>query len=79
MKIRNVIGWLLVAAGIVLMVWLALWVMFVGGIVQIVDGVKAMPTNGWDIAWGIVKIVFSECGVIPGILVSSVGLYLADD
>lgn len=63
MKIRNLIGNLIIIASIILGIWLTIWVMLAGGIMQIVDGVQA--GIGSDIAWGIVKIIFCEIGMIP--------------
>lgn len=56
---RNVLGFALVVGGVALGVYVGLWVCFIGGIVQIVDAVKATPTEGLDIAIGIAKIVFA--------------------
>jgi hypothetical protein len=36
-----------------------LWLMFVGGIIQIVDACKVTPTDSAGIAWGIVRIIFA--------------------
>lgn len=63
MKIRNLIGNLIIIASIILGIWLTIWVMLAGGIMQIVDGVQA--GIGSDVAWGIVKIIFCEIGMIP--------------
>lgn len=63
MKIRNLIGNLIIIASIILGIWLTIWAMLAGGIMQIVDGVQA--GIGSDIAWGIVKIIFCEIGMIP--------------
>lgn len=63
MKIRNLIGNLIILASVILGIWLSIWVMFAGGIMQVVDGVQTGV--GSDIAWGIVRIVFSEVGAIP--------------
>jgi hypothetical protein len=42
--------------------------LFVGGIVQFIDGIKADPTNGEDVAWGIAK-VFVLAEVVAGLIV----------
>jgi hypothetical protein len=41
-------------------VYLALWVMLVGGIVDIIDQIKAPTTDSQVVAIGIVKIIFCE-------------------
>lgn len=63
MKIRNLIGNLIIIASIILGIWLTVWVMLAGGIVQIVNGVQT--GLGSDIAWGIIKVIFCEIGIIP--------------
>ena len=63
MKIRNMIGNLIIAVSIVLGIWLSVWVMLAGGIMQIVDGVQTGV--GSDIAWGIIRVIFCEIGSIP--------------
>lgn len=55
----KIIGWILIAGGVLLGLWLGLWVLFVGGIGQIAEGVKATPVNDWWIAFGILRIVLA--------------------
>lgn len=76
MKIRNVIGNLIMIASIVLGVWLSVWVLLAGGIMQIVDGVQTGVDS--DIAWGIIKVVFSECGMIPTCIGWIIGALIKD-
>lgn len=40
-------------------VYTAIWLMLVGGIIQIVDACKETPTSGAGIAWGIVRVIFT--------------------
>jgi hypothetical protein len=80
--IKKFIGVVLIIAGLVLGVYLGLWVMFVGGIEQIIDGVQAEPdANGGDIAWGIVRIFFAGAiGTITAVIIGGIGgLFLSDD
>lgn len=50
----------MIIAGIALGVYVGLWICFIGGIIQIVDAIKATPNiDGMQIAWGIVRIVFA--------------------
>lgn len=48
-----------VIGAIVLGFYVGVYVMFIGGIVQAIDGVKASPTDARDIAVGIVRIMFA--------------------
>ncbi len=64
---------LLVIGSILLGLYVGIWLMFIGGIVQVVNGIN--PLNGMQIALGICKIVFCETAcVIPiiGISIASV-------
>lgn len=55
---------LIVIGSIVLGLYVGVWLMFVGGIVQIVNSIN--PINGLQIGIGICKIVFCEvAGLIP--------------
>lgn len=55
-----VFGAMLVVLGLVSAIYFGLWVMFIGGIVQIVGGIKATPTDGWAIGWGVVRMLFAS-------------------
>ena len=43
-------------------IYVGLWLMFIGGIVDIVNAIN--PLNGLQIALGICKIVFCEVGAL---------------
>ena len=62
---KQALGVLLIIAGIALGLYAGLWWAFIGGIIQVVDAVKATPVEGMDLALGIVRIVFA--GAIGGI------------
>jgi hypothetical protein len=75
--IRKLLGVLLILGGVVLAVWLDLFVFFIGGINKIVDGFNANPNNGHEIAWGFVRaIVFTGLGVVAGVIVVACGAVL---
>ena len=63
--VKGIIGIIFIIAGIVLGAYLGIWVMLIGGIIQIVNAVQASPVSGSDIAYGVVKIIFCE---LPGII-----------
>lgn len=58
--IKYIIGGVLIAAGVALGLYVGLWWFFVGGIISIIDGVKADPTDAGMIAWGIVRVVLAQ-------------------
>lgn len=57
---RKVLGVLIGIVGFAVAVYVGLWLMFVGGIVQVIDAVQDDPVNGADVAWGVVRIVFAS-------------------
>lgn len=63
MKIRNVIGNLVILASVIFGIWLTIWVMLAGGIMQVVNGAQNGIAS--DIAWGLIKAIFCEVGMIP--------------
>lgn len=70
---RRFLQVLIVTASIILGLYVGIWLMFAGGIIQIVNGIN--PLNGIDIAIGICKIVFCEvAGLIPmaGFLIAGI-------
>lgn len=76
---KKLLGVCLILLGLVLGVWLGIRVMFIGGIVQIVNAIKATPVSAIGIAIGIVKVLFSGVvGWLSGLLISGVGALLLD-
>lgn len=76
-----IFGFLLVLAGIVLGVYVGLWLMFIGGIIQVIDAINANPTPALDVALGVCRIVFAGgvgwlsalLLIIPGVAMISTG------
>jgi hypothetical protein len=61
---KTLLGVLFIIAGIVGAVYLGVWVMFIGGIVDIIEQVKAPEVSAWAVAGGIAKIIFCELAAI---------------
>ena len=74
MRARDLIGDLIIFIGIVIGIWLSLWVLLAGGILQVVQGINIM--NNTDIVIGILRILFSEAGMIPAYIGWLVGFYI---
>lgn len=60
------LGGLFGLAFLALGAYFGIWVMLIGGIVNIVDAIKATPTDGLLIGIGIVKVIFFEMPIIVG-------------
>ncbi len=58
LKLRHLVGILVILAGIALAVFIGIGIVLVGGIVTIVHGAKAHPTDGIGIAWGALQVFF---------------------
>lgn len=75
-KISTAIGWIIIIAGFLLGLWVALYLMFYGGIVQIINGIN--PLDAIAIATGICKIIFCEVAVVIPILGMLIGSVFLD-
>ena len=55
----------------------AAWYCLIGGIVQIIDAIKATPTSEYDIAYGIVRIICAPVmfGITTGLLIFFSGFW----
>jgi len=73
---KIVIGLLLVLAGIAFGAYVGVWLMFIGGIIQVVEALKSTPIESLGIAIGAARILFASfvglisayIGVIPGLV-----------
>ena len=66
-------GMLISIAGICLGVYTGFWVMFVGGIVDIIDAIKAPVTDAGMIGWAILKILLAS---FVGAIIAWIGIAL---
>lgn len=64
---KELIGLIIIAVGIVFGIYFGFWVMFIGGAVDIIDAIKAPVTNATAVGGGVLKMVFA--GLIGGIIV----------
>lgn len=61
---RKILQVLIVVGSIILGLYVGIWLMFAGGIIQIINALN--PLNGIQIAIGICRIIFCEiAGLIP--------------
>jgi hypothetical protein len=79
----KVLGTLLIVVGIIAGVYLDIWVLFVGGILEFIQGVKATPTDTNAVVWGIVKTILLAGGgsaltlillIFPGLSMVGIGV-----
>lgn len=67
---RKSLGVLIGLIGVVFVIYFAIVIMFVGGVEQFVDGIKADPTDGSDIGWGALRVAFASASAGLGIWIS---------
>lgn len=66
---RNAVGVVLMLAGLALGIYAGLWWAFIGGVVQIVDSIKANPVDAVDLALGILRVLCAGfIGVMTAVL-----------
>lgn len=68
MKISNII---FIVVGIIVAIYGIIYVMMYGGIMQIINN---WGTDTSLVVWGIIRVVFSELGAIPGAALIWLGL-----
>lgn len=56
---QDIIGVVMVVAGVVLGLYVGVWLCFIGGIVDVINAIKAEDIIALDIAIGIGKYVFA--------------------
>ena len=56
---KAIIGLLLIVAGICLGLYVGLWLCFIGGIMDIINAVRAETLVKATVGWGVVKIMFA--------------------
>mgnify|MGYP001590191916 CR=1 FL=1 len=60
--VKEFVGCVIFLAGAALAVWLGVWVLFVGGIVQAVDACKVSPIDSLGLALGLLRVVVAPVG-----------------
>ena len=80
-KAKVVVACAFFLLAIAMAVYVGLWVMVVGGIVQIVTGIAADPApDAAMIAWGVVRVLFCQLGAFAaGIVPYLLGLFTLQD
>ncbi len=68
---RNFLAILICIISLAAGLYVGFWLMFVGGIVQIVEAVSVAPVDKWGIAYGIVRLTFASIGTA----VAFIGVY----
>lgn len=64
-----IISVVLMALGIAAGLYVGIWLMLIGGIVQVIEGVKANPVDSWEIAKGVARAFFAgpTGGLVAGV------------
>ena len=77
---KNGIGITLILLGIALGIYVGLWLMIVGGIIQVVNAFQVDPVSARDIAIGIVRVWLGGLvGAIVGAIPVMLGMAVLKD
>lgn len=57
---RVILGFALIIVGLVGGLYVGVWWAFIGGIVQVIEALKAPELSSWELAMGIGKIFFAS-------------------
>lgn len=60
MVLKEIIGVIMIIAGIIFGLYVGGWLFLVGGIVDLIEAIKATSTDAMEIAIGIVKILCAK-------------------
>lgn len=72
---RYVLGVLFILAGAVVGAYVGFWLLFIGGVTSIVEGIRADPAKDGLIAWGFIRVlsasgvgaaIFWSCAAVGG-------------
>lgn len=64
-KLKKCLGWFFIAASVFVGLYVGIWLMLVGGIIQVIHALQVSPVDAYGVAWGIVRIVLAAVtGVI---------------
>ena len=75
---RKIIGYSIIVFGVALGIYVGFWIFFIGGVLAIIDSIKATPTDAFGIALGIGRIVFASFfGWMIVLVTGSLGLFVA--
>ena len=71
---RTLLGVFLILCGVIIGLYIGVWVMFVGGIIDIINQIKAPVLDTMRVTVGIIKIIFASfVGVVSAIILISPG------
>ncbi len=74
---KKVLGWTLIIGGILLGLYVGVYVFFIGGIVSIIEEIKSDDINSMTIAWSVVKLIFASLmGYLTGIIPVIIGIVI---
>ena len=72
---KVIVGLILIVTSIALGIWLCLWVLLYGGIMQAIEN---WGVNNSAVVWGIIKAVFFQIGFIPSYIGICIGKSMFD-
>jgi len=75
-KLKKILGWSLILGSIAVGLYAGIWLCFIGGIIQVINGITPVINNG-EIIIGIVKIISAEIiGLVAFVISAFIGALL---
>jgi hypothetical protein len=76
---KNVLAILLIIGGVAFGIYFGLWFCFIGGIVQVIEQIRAEHLDAMTVATGLAKVFFATpLGVFAGSIPVLVGMKMID-
>jgi len=72
--LKLIFGLILLVGGVVLGIWLGVYVMFIGGLTQFINAIKSTPVPASELAFSVAKMLFAGVvGIASCLVVSGIG------
>jgi len=76
---KQTIGIILIIIGVAVGLYAGIWWAFIGGIVDVIEAIRAQDLVGMDVAVGVAKVMFSGLiGYVSGFIMVLPGLAMQD-
>lgn len=67
---KHIIALIVLITGVIASIYFGFWIMFVGGIVMVIEGAKMTPVDSLMIGFGVGRVVFASFATGVGCAIS---------
>lgn len=79
MESKTILGIILIGLGVIFGLYMGVWVCFIGGIVQVIEQIRAEELVAMEVGIGIARVMFAAViGWLSGIIAILPGVALLD-